>query len=141
VGDGGLPRDFDRVLVDAPCTGLGTIRRRPEILLRLGPKDPRRLAELQLRILRNTLRLVRPGGVLVFAVCSGSAEEAVWVTEQLEAKQPGIRRLTDSVPGVSLTPDEDGIFRIGPWLGSGGLPPDVYQVVRWEVLDRGDAGV
>ncbi|MFT3923610.1 MAG: transcription antitermination factor NusB [Myxococcales bacterium] len=141
VGDGGLEGGFDRVLVDAPCSGLGTIRRRPEILLRLQPRDPGRLADLQLGILRRALRLVRPGGTLVFAVCSASAEEGAGVLERLEAKTSGIRRLADSVEGVPVSADNDGVFRIGPWLGVGGSLPDVYQVVRWEVLDTVDGGV
>jgi 16S rRNA (cytosine967-C5)-methyltransferase len=141
VGDGGLAGGIDRVLVDAPCTGLGTLRRRPEILLRLGPKDPARLAELQLRILRNALRLVKAGGVLVFAVCSGSREEGRGVLERLEAQTPGIRRVVNSVAGVPLSADEDGVFRIGPWLGAGDSFPDVYQIVRWEVLDTAAIGV
>jgi 16S rRNA (cytosine967-C5)-methyltransferase len=141
VGDGGLPGGYDRALVDAPCTGLGTIRRRPEILLRLGPKDPGRLADLQLGILKRVLKLVRPGGTLAFAVCSGSREEARGVAERLEARVGGIRRLTDSVPGVTLSPEEDGVFQLGPWLGTGEAFPDVYQVVRWEVLDSTAGGV
>lgn len=141
VGDGGLSPGFDRVLVDAPCTGLGTLRRRPEILLRLTPRDPARLADLQLGILRRARSLVRPGGILVFAVCSASREEGLGVPERLEARDPGIRRLTNSVESVALSPDNDGVFRVGPWLGVEGAVPDVYQVVRWEVLDSGDAGV
>jgi 16S rRNA C967 or C1407 C5-methylase (RsmB/RsmF family) len=128
-------------LVDAPCTGLGTIRRRPEILLRLGPRDPGRLADLQLGILRRAKRLVRPGGTLVFAVCSASLEEGRGVLDRLEARGAGFRRLVNSVEGVPLSADNDGVFRIGPWLGAGGSLPDVYQVVRWEVLDTVDGGV
>lgn len=66
---------FDRVLVDAPCSGTGTLARRPEILRRLGPEDPARLAELQLALLRNAALTVRPGGTLVFATCSALPEE------------------------------------------------------------------
>jgi 16S rRNA (cytosine967-C5)-methyltransferase len=134
-GDGGLEAGFDRVLVDAPCTGLGTLVRRPEIALRLTPRDPARLAELQFRILRTALNLLRPGGILVFAVCSGSAEEGRGVAERLEAAEARILRLRNPVPGISLTPDDDGVFRIGPWLGEGADLPDVYQVVRWQRLD------
>ncbi len=135
VGDGGLAPGFDRVLVDAPCTGLGTLRRRPELLLRLSQQDPARLADLQVRLLRKALPLVRPGGLLVFAVCSASETEGSQVVERLEASAPGIRRLADSVEGVSAGADNDGVFRIGPWLSQRGGTPDVYQLVRWEVLD------
>jgi 16S rRNA (cytosine967-C5)-methyltransferase len=140
-GDGGLQGGFDRVLVDAPCTGLGTLVRRPEIALRLGPKDPARLADLQLRILRTALSLLRPGGILVFAVCSGSAEEGRGVADRLEAGDSGILRLRNAVEGIPLTPDDDGVFRIGPWLAEGADLPDVYQVVRWQRLDSPTAPV
>jgi len=76
VGVGDLPGGFDRVLVDAPCSGTGTLRRRPEIALRLGPDDPARLAELQAKILLNAASLARPGGRVVYAVCSVLREEA-----------------------------------------------------------------
>jgi 16S rRNA (cytosine967-C5)-methyltransferase len=135
VGDGGLEAHFDRVLVDAPCTGLGTLRRRPELLLRLRPEDPARMAALQLRILRSAAGLVRPGGTLVFAVCSGTREEGLGVASDLEKRVPGLRRLVEPVPEVSVVCDGDGVFRIGPWLSQEGGCPDVYQVVRWEMLD------
>ena len=70
VGQGGLPADFDRVLVDAPCSGTGTLRRRPEILRRLKAEDPARLAELAETILRSAASRARPGGTVLFAVCS-----------------------------------------------------------------------
>ncbi len=76
VGVGDLPGDFRRILVDAPCTGSGTLRRRPEIALRLGPDDPARMGELQTRILRNAAGLAGPGGRVVYAVCSAFREEA-----------------------------------------------------------------
>ncbi|MBI3206248.1 MAG: Sun protein [Myxococcales bacterium] len=82
LGVGALPGDFDRILVDAPCTGSGTLRRRPEIALRLGPDDPARMGELQARILENVARLVRPGGRVVYAVCSVFQEEAERVLER-----------------------------------------------------------
>ena len=70
VGTGGLPDDFDRVLVDAPCTGTGTLRRRPEILRRLQPEDPARLGALSELILRAAASRARSGGKVLFAVCS-----------------------------------------------------------------------
>jgi 16S rRNA (cytosine967-C5)-methyltransferase len=70
VGVGDVPADFDRVLVDAPCTGTGTLRRRPEIAARLLPEDPARLSDLAERIVRSAATRLRSGGRLVFAVCS-----------------------------------------------------------------------
>lgn len=75
VGQGGLADDFDRVLVDAPCSGTGTLRRRPEILRRLGPEDPARLAALAEGILRSAASRARPGATVLFAVCSVLRQE------------------------------------------------------------------
>jgi len=73
------PGSFDRVLVDAPCTGTGTLRRHPEIRWRLRASDPSRLAEVQLAILRSASTLVAPGGQLVYSVCSLEPEEGAGV--------------------------------------------------------------
>jgi 16S rRNA (cytosine967-C5)-methyltransferase len=75
VGHGGLADDFDRVLVDAPCTGTGTLRRRPEILRRLKPEDPARLGALSEQILRSAASRGKRGGRLLFAVCSVLSQE------------------------------------------------------------------
>ena len=61
---------FDRVLVDAPCTGLGALRRRPEARWRRRPEDLRELVPLQRALLGRALDLVRPGGVVLYATCS-----------------------------------------------------------------------
>jgi 16S rRNA (cytosine967-C5)-methyltransferase len=61
---------FDRVFVDAPCTGTGTWRRNPDAKWRLTPKDLEELTELQARILDSAARLVKPGGRLIYATCS-----------------------------------------------------------------------
>jgi 16S rRNA (cytosine967-C5)-methyltransferase len=66
---------FDRVLVDAPCTGTGTLRHNPEIRWRLAPEDIRELAGVQSRILREAARVVRLGGRLVYSTCSVEREE------------------------------------------------------------------
>jgi 16S rRNA (cytosine967-C5)-methyltransferase len=77
VGVGDVPRaTYDRVLVDAPCSGTGTIRRRPEIQTRRQPADLPDLARAQVAILRNAAEVVRPGGRLVYAVCSVLRDEA-----------------------------------------------------------------
>ena len=76
AGSGGATGPYDRILVDAPCSGTGTIRRRPELLLRRTAKDLPALTELQTKILARVAGLVRPGGRVVYAVCSVLREES-----------------------------------------------------------------
>jgi 16S rRNA (cytosine967-C5)-methyltransferase len=83
VGVADLPGDFDRVLVDAPCTGTGTLARRPEIKERLQPQDPDRLADLQVTIIEQAASRLKPGGRLIYAVCSVLPEEAERVVERV----------------------------------------------------------
>ncbi|HEY6558751.1 MAG TPA: transcription antitermination factor NusB [Polyangiaceae bacterium] len=83
VGAAGVPGEFDRVLIDAPCTGTGTLRRRPEIMTRLGEGDPARLAELATAIVRAAAGRARAGAHVVFAVCSVLAEEAEAVVSRV----------------------------------------------------------
>jgi len=69
------PGGFDRILVDAPCSGLGTLRRNPDAKWRVRPGDPVRLAEVQKALLGSAAAVLRPGGVLVYSVCTVLAEE------------------------------------------------------------------
>ncbi len=75
---------FDLILLDAPCTGLGTLRRHPELRYRRNESDVPRMAELQRSLAKNLLEYLRPGGTFVFAVCSTEPEEgplqAEWLT-------------------------------------------------------------
>jgi 16S rRNA (cytosine967-C5)-methyltransferase len=75
------PASFEYVLLDAPCTGLGTLREHPEIKWRLKPTDPVRMAAMQLRMLENAAALVRHGGAIVYSVCSIAPEEGEGVVE------------------------------------------------------------
>ena len=81
------PGRFDRVLLDAPCSGLGVLRRRPEARWRLEPSDPVRLAELQRRLLTSAATAVRPGGLLVYSACTMTRLETSdldpWAAEAL----------------------------------------------------------
>ncbi|WKB52344.1 RsmB/NOP family class I SAM-dependent RNA methyltransferase [Eleftheria terrae] len=70
-----LAGKIDRVLVDAPCSGLGTLRRNPDLKWRQSPKAVAELVEKQAAILQSAARLVKPGGRLVYATCSVLAEE------------------------------------------------------------------
>ena len=82
---------FDRVLVDAPCTGTGTWRRNPDARLRLAETDLLELIAKQAAILAAAARLVRPGGRLVYAVCSVLAEEGAGQVERFLAAEPGFK--------------------------------------------------
>jgi 16S rRNA (cytosine967-C5)-methyltransferase len=136
VGVGGLGQ-FDRVLVDAPCTGLGTVHRRPELLLRLTPADPSRLGKLQLAILDRAADLVRVGGVLGYAVCSPTRAEGAAVAERFSGQKPGFVRILAPLSAQLPPPDADGILRIGPWLTpvESASCPDVYQLVLWRRIE------
>jgi 16S rRNA (cytosine967-C5)-methyltransferase len=90
---------FDRVLVDAPCTGTGTWRRNPDARLRLSENDLTELVAKQASILASAARLVRPGGRLVYAVCSVLAEEGAGQVERFLAGQRGAAE-----PGFRVVP-------------------------------------
>jgi 16S rRNA (cytosine967-C5)-methyltransferase len=84
-----FPRScFDTVLVDAPCSGLGVLRRRPDARWRVHPDDVARLADLQRRLLGSALELVRPGGVVVYSVCTMTAAETTEIDEWLAVAHP-----------------------------------------------------
>ena len=82
------PASFERVLLDAPCTGLGTLRRRPEIRHRLDKDSAVEAGRLQRSMLEAALDLVRPGGRLVYSVCTVTPEETVDVVVGLDAYAP-----------------------------------------------------
>ena len=84
-------RSQDYVLVDAPCSGLGTVRRHPELRYRRQPEDLARLADLQLGILRQATRAVAPGGVLVYSVCSNEPEEGLAQRDRILAELSDFR--------------------------------------------------
>jgi 16S rRNA (cytosine967-C5)-methyltransferase len=101
------PGSFDRVLVDAPCTGLGALRRRPEARWRRAPADLDTLVPLQRLLLAAAVELVRPGGVVVYATCSPVlAETTEVVTATLEAR-PDLE-LDDAPALLPEVPDCDG---------------------------------
>ncbi|MCB9653985.1 MAG: RsmB/NOP family class I SAM-dependent RNA methyltransferase [Deltaproteobacteria bacterium] len=111
---------FDCVLVDAPCTGTGTLRRSPDIKWRLNDEDVSTFASLQVRLLAAAARAVKPGGRLVYATCSVLREENESVVEALLA--------TDNSIGVRPTPTTQDLHfsRIGP--GPSERDPDGFFV-------------
>ncbi|GLY65733.1 RsmB/NOP family class I SAM-dependent RNA methyltransferase [Amycolatopsis taiwanensis] len=121
VADGrepGLEPGFDRVLVDAPCTGLGALRRRPEARWRRRPSDVADLTRLQSELVASAFELLRPGGVLAYVVCSPHLAETEGVfgqaarranAEILDSREffPGVPHLGDG-PYTQLWPHRHG---------------------------------
>ena len=98
------PGSFDRVLLDAPCTGLGALRRRPESRWRRTPEDVEVLVTLQQLLLDTALDSVRPGGVVVYATCSPVVAETRAVVEAVL----GRRGDAEEVERFQLWPHRDG---------------------------------
>ncbi len=110
---------FSHVLLDAPCTGLGTLREHPEIRWRLGPDDPARMASLQLRMLSNAAALVRPGGAIVYSVCSLAPEEGEGVVNAF-LNHTGEFQIDRNLANMSEMKglfDESGAMKTRPDLG------------------------
>ena len=116
---------FDCVLVDVPCSGLGIVRRDPEIRWRRRPVDLARFARNQLTMVSHASRVVRPGGRVVYATCSSEPEENEEVVDAFLADHPhfepvhadqlgsslsqGLRDTTDAQGRLSTTPDAHGL--------------------------------
>ena len=103
---------FDGILIDAPCTSTGTIRRHPDVAWLRQESDITALAALQKRLLDKAASLLKPGGTLVYCTCSLEPEEGEAAIAELLAAEPGLRRVpveTTEVAGLSdiITPEGD----------------------------------
>jgi 16S rRNA (cytosine967-C5)-methyltransferase len=103
---------FDAVILDAPCTATGTIRRHPDILRLKAAADVPRMAQLQQRLLANAASLVRPQGLLIYSTCSLEPEEGPEQIAQFLAAHPAFRRASVpgdglGIPAESITPEGD----------------------------------
>jgi len=119
-------RMFDAVLLDAPCTATGTYRRNPEVLRATRPADVAKLADVQHRLLDAAAEKVKPGGRLVYCVCSLEREEGETQVIAFLRRNPTFR-IVAAVPAEVGAPDEaltpEGWLRILPsqWAEKGGL--------------------
>ena len=113
-----LAGKIDRVLVDAPCSGLGTLRRNPDLKWRQSPRSVEELKAKQAAILRSAARLVKPGGRLVYATCSLLREENEDVVAAFLAGQAEFRQLDCSaiLRGAGVPLDTGLFLRLFPHL-------------------------
>lgn len=128
-------RQFDAVLVDAPCTATGTLRRNPEALYALGPAEIGKLADVQHRLIDAAAARVKPGGRMVYCVCSLEREEGETQILAFLKRNPAFT-LKPADPAAIGAPDEalgkEGWLRILPsqWTERGGL--DGFFAARLE---------
>ncbi|MBT2503258.1 RsmB/NOP family class I SAM-dependent RNA methyltransferase [Curtobacterium sp. ISL-83] len=99
-GRDGLGLTFDRILLDAPCTGLGALRRRPEARWRKQPEDVPELAALQAELLDAAVRVLAPGGTLAYVTCSPHLAETRGQVDALMARQGGVLEQLDTADVV-----------------------------------------
>ncbi|HUF33154.1 MAG TPA: transcription antitermination factor NusB [Acidimicrobiales bacterium] len=113
------PGAFDHVLVDAPCSGLGVLRRRPDARWRVGPEEVIRLAALQRELLDAAVALVAPGGTLTYSVCTLTASETVEVDAWLGERHPVLEALP--APGEPWRPHGRGALLLPQAAGTDGM--------------------
>jgi 16S rRNA (cytosine967-C5)-methyltransferase len=111
-----LAGKIDRVLVDAPCSGLGTVRRNPDLKWRQSPEAVQEMAAKQLAILRSAARLLKPGGRLVYATCSLLREENEAVAQAFCEQEPGFEVLPAAQALAPLKLADPGALCSGDFL-------------------------
>jgi 16S rRNA (cytosine967-C5)-methyltransferase len=124
---------FDALLLDAPCSGTGTLRRHPDIAWLKDEEDVGRLTLAQDRLLLHALDLLTPGGTLVYAVCSLQEDEGPARIEALLARTPGLKRIAvepAELPGLAEAITPAGDIRTLPsmWTERGGI--DGFYIAR-----------
>jgi 16S rRNA (cytosine967-C5)-methyltransferase len=127
------PEKFDAILLDAPCSGTGTLRRHPDIAWLKDEEDVARLTVTQDRLLMRALDLLKPGGTLVYAVCSLQEDEGVERINALLVRNPQLKRVRVTpaeLPGLedAITPRGDVRTLPFMWSDRGGL--DGFYVAR-----------
>jgi len=119
---------FDAILLDSPCTATGTCRRHPDVLHRITDRRIAEMAELQTRLLDRVTGWLKPGGRLVYAVCSLEREEGEAQAARMTLAPDPVR--DDELPG-GIAPTADGWLRTDPGMlaDAGGL--DGFFIARW----------
>ncbi|MDG2026290.1 MAG: transcription antitermination factor NusB [Acidimicrobiales bacterium] len=121
------PGSFDAVLVDAPCSGLGALRRRADARWRITPADVDNLVALQLRILEAAAPMVRPGGTLVYSVCTLTLAESVGVVDSARTSLVGLGFRSVDPGGDGWTTLGDGVEVLLPGPAHDGMCRAVFE--------------
>ncbi len=100
------PGEFDRILLDAPCTGLGALRRRPEARWRKQPGDVAQLGALQTALLHSALDALKPGGILAYVTCSPHAAETKAIVGSVLRKVTNVTKMDTPAVVHSITVNE-----------------------------------
>ncbi len=116
----------DRVLIDAPCSGLGVLQRRPDARWRIEPAALDRLPELQYQLVAEAIRLCRPGGTIIYSVCTLSRQETTDVARRVSDAHPELIELAP--PGSPWEPVEGGA-RLLPQVAEA----DGMALFRWQL--------
>ncbi|MCX7443793.1 MFS transporter [Corynebacterium sp. P7003] len=126
--DPGLEPGYDRVLVDAPCSGLGALRRRPEARWRKSEADIAELTKLQFELLTSAVSLVRPGGVVVYSTCSPDLRETRGVVERALSELDVVE--LDATEFACGMPDTGGHASVQMWPHRHGTDAMFFSVLR-----------
>ncbi len=134
------PASFAGVLVDAPCSGLGVLRRRPDARWRVRPEDVERLVALQRRLLGAAAPLVAPGGVLIYSVCTMTTAETAGIDGWLSDELPANRWEAAEVPGAPWEPLGRGALLLPQAAGTDGMYLLALRRLSWLRPGRGVPG-
>jgi len=130
VGDGTVPPlragMFDKVLVDAPCSGLGVLRRRPDARWRARPEGILELALIQRDLLDAAVDLVKPGGTLIYSVCTTTRAETIEQFEGVAERHPRLRPI--SIDDGRWRPHGDGVLLLPQDADTDGMSMAMWQI-------------
>ena len=130
---GSSAEKFDAILIDAPCTGLGALRRRPEVRWRRTLQDLRALTQLQRELVESAIQALRPGGVLGYATCSPHLAETSIQVADIKKKHPGLQQVIvdEYLPSSLVGATRDGAMSL--WTHKHGTDAMYLALFRKEI--------
>lgn len=114
-----LPEEFDAILLDAPCSGEGTVRKDPDAMANWNPESIETIAEVQRDLIESAFAALKPGGLLVYSTCTLNHRENQDVCHHLLAQYPDaveVENLADLFPGAEQAATEEGFLHIWPQI-------------------------